>query len=84
MCRERCHRLATTVAFLAFTADGHTKVVIGARANELEEIVMTRPHKNHRVGRDRPAHAGIDAFGGAVASPQVAGESAAAPGRPPR
>ncbi len=36
---------ATTVAFLAFTADGHTKVVIGARANELEEIVMTRPHK---------------------------------------
>ena len=37
--------LATTVAVLAFTADGHTKIVIGARANELEEIVMTRPHK---------------------------------------
>jgi AMP-binding enzyme len=37
--------IATTVAFLAFTADGHTKVVIGARANEQEEILMTRPHK---------------------------------------
>ena len=37
--------LATTVAVLAFTADGHTQVVIGARGNELEEIGMTRPHK---------------------------------------
>jgi AMP-binding enzyme len=37
--------LATTVAVLAFTADGHTQVVIGERGNELEEIGMTRPHK---------------------------------------
>ncbi len=37
--------LATNVAFLAFTADGHTQVVIGTGSIELEEIAMTRPHK---------------------------------------
>ncbi|HTB71861.1 MAG TPA: hypothetical protein VK762_01395, partial [Polyangiaceae bacterium] len=37
--------LATTVAVLAFTADGHTQVVIGTKADALEEIGMTRPHK---------------------------------------
>jgi AMP-binding enzyme len=37
--------LATTVAVLAFTADGHTKIVVGPRENELEDIMMTRPHK---------------------------------------
>ncbi len=37
--------LATTVAVLAFTADGHTQVVIGAKEEALEEIGMTRPHK---------------------------------------
>jgi acyl-CoA synthetase (AMP-forming)/AMP-acid ligase II len=37
--------LATSVALLAFTADGHTQIVIGASGNELEEIAMTRPHK---------------------------------------
>jgi hypothetical protein len=37
--------LATSVALLAFTADGYTQVVIGAKGNELEEIAMTSPHK---------------------------------------
>jgi AMP-binding enzyme len=37
--------LATSVALLAFTADGHTQIVIGTRGSELEEIMMTRPHK---------------------------------------
>jgi hypothetical protein len=37
--------LATSVACLAFTADGYTQVVVGDRENELEEIAMTRPHK---------------------------------------
>jgi hypothetical protein len=37
--------LATTVAVLAFTADGHTRIVIGASDSELEDIMMTRPHK---------------------------------------
>jgi hypothetical protein len=37
--------LTTSIALLAFTADGHTQVVIGTRGNEREEIMMTRPHK---------------------------------------
>ncbi len=37
--------LTTSIALLAFTADGHTQVAIGTRGNEREEIMMTRPHK---------------------------------------
>ncbi len=37
--------LATNVALLAFTADGHTQVVIGTGSRELEDIAMTHPHK---------------------------------------
>jgi hypothetical protein len=37
--------LATSVALLAFTADGYTQVVLGSEGNELEEIAMTRAHK---------------------------------------
>lgn len=37
--------LAASVAFLAFSADGHTQIVIGDKGSELEEIMMTRPHK---------------------------------------
>jgi hypothetical protein len=37
--------LATSIALLAFTADGYTQVVIGTRGVELEEIAMTSPHK---------------------------------------
>jgi long-subunit acyl-CoA synthetase (AMP-forming) len=37
--------LATSVACLAFTADGYTQVVVGEREHELEDIAMTRPHK---------------------------------------
>jgi AMP-binding enzyme len=37
--------LATSIACLAFTADGYTQVVFGTKGNELEEIAMTRPHK---------------------------------------
>lgn len=37
--------LATSIALLAFTADGYTQVVLGSKGNELEEITMTRPHK---------------------------------------
>jgi hypothetical protein len=37
--------MSTNIAFLAFTADGYTQVVIGTRESELEEIGMTNPHK---------------------------------------
>lgn len=37
--------LTTSVACLAFTADGYTQVIVGAKENELDEIVMARPHK---------------------------------------
>jgi hypothetical protein len=37
--------LATSVACLAFTADGCTQVIVGAKENELDEIVMARPQK---------------------------------------
>jgi hypothetical protein len=42
---EEVPSLATSIAMLAFTADGHTQVVMGARGNELEEILISRPHK---------------------------------------
>ena len=37
--------LGTSVACLAFTADGYTQVIVGEKDNELDEIVMARPHK---------------------------------------
>ena len=78
--------LATSVALLAFTADGYTQVVIGAKENELEEIAMTRPHKIIAPGRDGPADARSRRRRRAPrrASGEVAGTSAIPPRRPAR
>jgi hypothetical protein len=37
--------LATIVAFLAFSGDGHSQVVLGTPGREVEEILETRPSK---------------------------------------